>query len=197
MNPNESNVRVEALSLPYMEEALSVRNSFLGSGRKRLCCLIPLSLAPTPMSEFQKLFTTEDAMSLSAIAIRESDNKVVGFAHMTDRTIKRDFVMRCLHASGDDECYVELLNVLPEARGQGVGTRLLEYCEEKARERGAKKLTLAVVANNPAKRLYERFGFVARNSTVGKRICNVLSVFCILGVPHWGCGTTIMDKNLQ
>jgi ribosomal protein S18 acetylase RimI-like enzyme len=197
MNPTEQSVRVESLSLPYMEGALSVQNNFIGSGRKKLCGLVPLTLFPTPMHEFKSLFTTEEALSLSAVAIRESDNKVVGFVHMTDVSIKRDMIMRCLHTSCDGECYIELLNVLPEVRGQGIGTRLLQYCEERARERGAQKLTLGVVDKNPAKNLYERFGFVDRERSVLERLRSVLSIFCIVGIPHWGCGGSIMDKDLH
>lgn len=51
------------------------------------------------------------------------------------------------------------LAVLPEARGKGIGKKLLEAVEAKARELGCVKLTLEVLEENPAKRLYERFGF--------------------------------------
>jgi ribosomal protein S18 acetylase RimI-like enzyme len=52
------------------------------------------------------------------------------------------------------------LAVLPEHRGRGVGRRLLEEIERRARERGSSKLTLEVHATNEgAMRLYRRFGF--------------------------------------
>ena len=51
------------------------------------------------------------------------------------------------------------LAVIPDARGKGIGKRLLDAVEEKAKELGCAKLTLEVLEENPAKRLYERFGF--------------------------------------
>jgi ribosomal protein S18 acetylase RimI-like enzyme len=52
------------------------------------------------------------------------------------------------------------LAVLPEHRGQGVGRRLLDAVERKARDLGCCKLTLEVLENNTrARRLYEAAGF--------------------------------------
>lgn len=52
------------------------------------------------------------------------------------------------------------LAVLPEARGVGVGRRLLAALEAEARERGCCKITLEVVEQNDrARGLYERVGF--------------------------------------
>ncbi len=50
--------------------------------------------------------------------------------------------------------------VLPEARGKGVGTALLDELERRARARGCAKITLEVYdSNTDAKRLYARRGF--------------------------------------
>jgi len=52
--------------------------------------------------------------------------------------------------------------VAPHARGQGVGTLLLEAVRDEARARGHSGVRLDVIATNPrARALYERFGFVA------------------------------------
>lgn len=51
--------------------------------------------------------------------------------------------------------------VAPEARGCGVGTRLLEAAFELAQGRGYSEIRLDVIDSNPrAKALYERLGFV-------------------------------------
>jgi ribosomal protein S18 acetylase RimI-like enzyme len=51
--------------------------------------------------------------------------------------------------------------VLPAVRGKGVGRRLLEAVEKKARELGCSKLTLEVMDNNhQALRMYQAAGFV-------------------------------------
>lgn len=49
--------------------------------------------------------------------------------------------------------------VLPETRGEGVGNQLLQAVEEKAIANGCCKITLEVRDDNPARRLYQRFGF--------------------------------------
>jgi ribosomal protein S18 acetylase RimI-like enzyme len=52
------------------------------------------------------------------------------------------------------------LAVAPEARRRGVATALLAAAEERARSRGARKLSLRTFSTNPdAIRLYTRFGF--------------------------------------
>lgn len=51
--------------------------------------------------------------------------------------------------------------VAPDARGKGVGTQLLRHLIHLAKERfSIQLLHLQVYTENPAKRLYERFGFV-------------------------------------
>ena len=49
--------------------------------------------------------------------------------------------------------------VLAECRGAGIGTRLLHDIFEEA-EQGRKKVSIHVESYNPARRLYERLGFV-------------------------------------
>jgi ribosomal protein S18 acetylase RimI-like enzyme len=52
--------------------------------------------------------------------------------------------------------------VHPSARGQGIGTQLLEALFQYAREHGFARVRLDVVDTNPrARQLYERQGFVA------------------------------------
>lgn len=55
--------------------------------------------------------------------------------------------------------------VAPEARGQGVGTALLDAIMAEAQARGYDSLRLDVINTNPrARALYERHGFQARNT---------------------------------
>lgn len=51
--------------------------------------------------------------------------------------------------------------IMPEARGKGVGEKLVAACERAARARGCRTLQLEVHTNNAgAIRLYERLGYV-------------------------------------
>jgi ribosomal protein S18 acetylase RimI-like enzyme len=59
-----------------------------------------------------------------------------------------------------DALYIAHLNTHPTCRGRGLGSRLLDYAEERAREMGLPRLALDVYITNPARRLYERHGFV-------------------------------------
>ena len=51
------------------------------------------------------------------------------------------------------------LSVVPEARGRGVGRKLLEAVAAKGRALDCCKLTLETQDKNPARRLYESVGF--------------------------------------
>jgi ribosomal protein S18 acetylase RimI-like enzyme len=59
-----------------------------------------------------------------------------------------------------DEQTPELaIAVVPSRRGRGFGEELLSALMERAREEGHHALSLAVERDNPAVRLYDRFGF--------------------------------------
>jgi ribosomal protein S18 acetylase RimI-like enzyme len=59
-----------------------------------------------------------------------------------------------------DENTPELaISTLPDCRGQGVGTMLMNRLFELLRERGYKRTSLSVQKNNPAVRFYERLGY--------------------------------------
>ncbi|MHB0858126.1 MAG: GNAT family N-acetyltransferase [Anaerolineae bacterium] len=61
----------------------------------------------------------------------------------------------------EGEVYLSALAVKPEARGQGVGTALLNEVLAYAQELGKSTIGLEVIDTNPgARRLYERMGFV-------------------------------------
>lgn len=58
-----------------------------------------------------------------------------------------------------DEEELLLIAVRPEARGRGLGARLLQTYIAAARRRGVRRIFLEMRANNPAHRLYSRCGF--------------------------------------
>ena len=70
-----------------------------------------------------------------------------------------------------DDTIPELaIAVLPQYRGQGIGTRLLETLLANARHRYP-AISLSVRADNPARQLYERLGFTAvKGSEVPNRV---------------------------
>lgn len=58
----------------------------------------------------------------------------------------------------DDSIVLEQIYLGPARQNQGIGSRLLAMLDDEWRAAG-KPVRLAVLKTNPAKRLYERFGF--------------------------------------
>jgi ribosomal protein S18 acetylase RimI-like enzyme len=59
----------------------------------------------------------------------------------------------------DDETPELAISVLPDYRGQGIGTRLLDALFDSLLEKGFKRTSLSVQKENPALRLYRRAGY--------------------------------------
>lgn len=65
-----------------------------------------------------------------------------------------------------DGLHVLDIALLPEARGQGLGTALLRELMAEARQRIV-PLTISVEIHNPARHLYQRLGFTAQGEVQG------------------------------
>lgn len=63
-----------------------------------------------------------------------------------------------------DEVFLAKIYILPEYQGQNIGTELIKVVMEEAFDCGL-PVTLRVLKVNPAKRLYERLGFVVTDET--------------------------------
>ncbi|HIJ65058.1 MAG TPA: GNAT family N-acetyltransferase [Candidatus Hydrogenedentes bacterium] len=68
-------------------------------------------------------------------------------------------LMRIIDSISDGDFYLQAIAVDKELRGDGVGTVLMDYFEQRARASGATRLSLDVSAKNEgARRFYERRG---------------------------------------
>ena len=120
--------------------------------------LLPIHLAtwtaevspgPTP-DPSEPVF--EQGTSLDDVLVAERDGAVVGYVR--------------LHQPGPlpSHAHVLVVNglaVAPEHQGAGIGRALVEAALDEARARGARKVTLRVLApNHRARRLYDACGFV-------------------------------------
>jgi ribosomal protein S18 acetylase RimI-like enzyme len=73
--------------------------------------------------------------------------------------------------TGSDDCWLEDLYVLDEARGGGHGGALVEAAVESARARGCKRIELDVnEQNSEALRFYESLGFTTEPKPPGRTL---------------------------
>mmetsp|Transcript_12019 Transcript_12019/g.30859 ORF Transcript_12019/g.30859 Transcript_12019/m.30859 type:complete len:201 (+) Transcript_12019:207-809(+) len=186
--------RVEVLTEERCRQVLPIQNEFLAT--KHCLCCVPLS---ETAGEFRSRFQTSDRRALAAVALSGSGDghTPIGYVTMTMPGVKRDFFESLFHTLRPGEAYIETLAVREGFRGQGAGRKLLEWSERTARERGATVLSLGVINGNPARRLYERFGFVEKSSGGACTCCLLL---CCFGQPYGWCppqfGAAVMEKPL-
>ena len=97
------------------------------------------------------LAEARSAKADETILIAELDGKPAGCAYLVTLV---DYFNERPHA------HLSVLAVDKPSEGKGVGSALLDACEQWARSRGSDRLTLsALVTNARARRLYEKRGF--------------------------------------
>ena len=154
-------------------EDFKLLHEFLGT--MRCCCCIPNSCGESEAGWTKKREKwSADKLSLSAVAIDEATNKVVGFVHCSGYGHPCD-----MHKPKEGEIYVDEICVDKAFRRRGIGTQLMNWVEGVARERGATTLSLLVLRGNPSFGLYERLGFVAKKQSWCKECldCCCFSLF--------------------
>ena len=177
-------------------EANAQMNTFLATSGKRFCFCFRYSLEcmKNPDSEFKKQYhKCPEKLKLTGLVIM--DNKIVGMVKLHEHGLYVSGADSILHKTQPGEMYIEVMTVMDGYRGKGLGREMLEWAEHTARSRGAKILTLGVVNGNPATRLYERYGFVKKNSNCIEKILGDCTVTCFLGCPY-SFGGTEMEKKL-
>jgi ribosomal protein S18 acetylase RimI-like enzyme len=103
----------------------------------------PLTEAVGPWNEAQQQKLIEAAVADAGTSILRQHEDDVGWLQVEET---RHIV------------HLQQLFLMPATRNRGLGTSFLTWMKERA-ERKRKDLTLEVMTNNPARRLYERLGF--------------------------------------
>jgi GNAT superfamily N-acetyltransferase len=87
--------------------------------------------------------------------VAEEDGRLLGLAWYR-------FFTNAVHGEGfvDEETPEVAVAVVDERRGRGIGTALMHAIHVRAREQGVERISLSVDHDNPARRLYERLGYV-------------------------------------
>lgn len=94
------------------------------------------------------------ARMLVAVPEGEDEGKPIGYAVLSVKPSMASWDV------GERVGELETLAVAAEARGRGIGTLLIEACQERLRAEGITHWSVVVVeANERATRLYERAGF--------------------------------------
>jgi len=120
------------------------------------------SPAPPPAREWSFF---REKVDFADVLVATVGGEVAGYVRLRRATPLR---------AGDHVLTIAGLAVDPAVQRQGVGSALLEAAAAEARRRGARRLTLHVLApNGAARRLYERAGFVVEGVLRGE--------FCIDG----------------
>ena len=82
-----------------------------------------------------------------------------------------------LEGGEPDTCELRKMYFLPDVRGQGAGSALMQYCLQAAREFGFRRCYLETLSGmHGARRLYERSGFTQIDGAMGD-------------TGHGGCNT--------
>jgi ribosomal protein S18 acetylase RimI-like enzyme len=130
---------------------------------------------------YQALYLPEEQAALSREVVysqelaryvqdwgRDSDCGFVAIDPLTEQTVGAVW-LRLLTGENkgygyvDDETPELGIAVFPDYRGQGIGTLLLSHLLGSPSPCGRLSISLSVSVNNPAVRLYERFGFEVVN----------------------------------
>lgn len=97
--------------------------------------------------------------------VAETGGRPVGYAVVATRSAEETW------ATTDRVAELQTLAVLPEQRGRGIGTRLVERMHEELAARGVGQFTVSVIASNAdAMRFYERLGLTRFLVTYAGRV---------------------------
>ena len=119
----------------------------LGAGRERLD-------GDDDLAVYLDAFAAVDADPAQTLVVGERDGEVVA-------TLQRG-VLPGLSRRGARRAQVEAVRVREDVRGSGLGTAMLRWVVDEARDRGCAVVQLTTDASRTdAHRFYERLGFVA------------------------------------
>ncbi|MFF7372522.1 GNAT family N-acetyltransferase [Streptomyces tricolor] len=116
------------------------------------------AVTPRPEPPYQPFF--DERHPPREFLVAEADGRILGYIRLTRPTPL---------ASNAHVLTVQGFAVADEARGRGIGRALVRAAVAEARRRGARRLTLRVLAHNtPARSLYEAEGFAVEGVLPGE-----------------------------
>ena len=142
---------VKPLTVDLVDSMTNVHNE--GFGSKTCCFCFPVADTDGRIRTFYAKHP--ERLPMCGLAVGK-DGVPVGYVQLAIYPMNdKDG----LHDTKPGETYIEQISVSAAARGKGIGRLLLQWAEAQARAANGTSMTLSVLNGNPARRLYERFGF--------------------------------------
>ena len=184
---------VKPLTVDLVDSMTNVHNE--GFGSKTCCCCFPVADTDGRIRAFYTKHP--ERLPMCGLAV-DKDGVPVGYVQLAIYPMNdKDG----LHDTKPGETYIEQISVSAAARGKGIGKRLLQWAEAQARAANGTSMTLSVINGNPARRLYERFGFVVVPEDPCEQCVGCCVVTCLMGRPYGLCdphfGAVEMKMVLQ
>lgn len=142
-----------------IREIRKADNEYLSRVIHRVMTEFELDRPGTSLSdeEVKAMYEAYNQPRAAYYVVTDEDDHVVGGAGVGP-----------LAGSGEEVCELKKMYVLPEARGAGVGERLLELCLEAARKAGYRTCYLETIRQMTAARgLYAKYGFKKLDAPIG------------------------------
>lgn len=188
-------IEIVPLHTKHYPDAIQVLND--GFGTKRAFCCLTNTKTHTEFSNSYK--RRPEKKELAFVAVDTNNDAVLGYVQLSKPNVPAFWG---LHTCAPNEVYVDQLGVSADARGRGVGTKLMDFCEEYARNlNGINVLTLDVLRGNRALAFYKRIGFeiIPPKSSIDDCFTNCF-VWLVVGRPYGLCnsqwGVHKMQKKL-
>lgn len=186
-----SEITIVPLTRDHLKAAYQIETQFQVHRKGFFFGLIPYSWCPPSIQEFEYIYQLDpNRMTTYGVALSQGGKEVLGICKGRRYGQRMTWDESAIHDPQRREFYIDSLAVTEQARGKGVGTKLLQWAQDLALSLGDTRLTLGVMARNPAIRLYERFGFEEYERDW---CCSG----CLLGRPHGSCASIEMEKVLS
>lgn len=103
----------------------------------------------------------ENALSKGALYVYDEDGKILGSIIVDkDQPDEYEKIGWPSHAPAEKAMVIHLVMVCPDAAGKGIGSSLVKYAMERARQHSCEAVRLDTGAQNiPAASLYKKLGF--------------------------------------
>jgi ribosomal protein S18 acetylase RimI-like enzyme len=129
MSPSEAAV-IEAVQERHLADLARLQKDFLKS--KVMCCCIPIGVFVNEADVRKAFHKCPEMMKVTAVALVE--DQVVGFIQVILHGMPCE-----KHSVEKGEAYVYMIAVDTDARGMGIGSKLLDWADEIGRQRGCEK----------------------------------------------------------